>query len=249
MIRRRVLLNDRPLARDIPGLLEPLFPHLISGVVAHFNRKGYAAKDCAAVPAELIAASALQHAMLFELAVAVAEDLLASGETDWDRSLHLAVERQRRHFDAQIPSSLSQCDKTAASAVAHNLVAILRQLQAEASDAELVRSPAIPGYRWIASGVGDFSIANSLIEVKCSSRPFSSADYRQIVMYWLLGFSASIESGAPEWRDGVLVNPRLNRIVRLPFDQIIDVVGAGKSKVDLLQIFSSVVGSDAVCVD
>ena len=59
---------------------------------------------------------ALQHAILFELALAVAEDMLASGELDWDRSLHLAVERQRRHFDAQIPSTLSQSDKTAASA-------------------------------------------------------------------------------------------------------------------------------------
>lgn len=247
MITPRQPLNDpRTVARDIPGVLDALFPHLIPGVVAHFNRKGRAENACTPVPPEVIAASALQHAMLFELAVAAAEQILKIGGTpDWDTCLAIAVERQRRHFDARVPAALSEPDKSAASAVAHNLVTILNQLQREAANEALIHPPNIPGYQWIASGVGDFSIGARLIEVKCTSKPFSSSDYRQIVMYWLLGYAASLESGAQEWREGILVNPRLNFMVQLSFDEIIDVIGAGRSKVDLLEIFSSMVGDRA----
>ena len=35
---------------------------------------------------------------------------------------------------------------------------LLGQLQTEAGNASLVRSLAIPGYSWIASGVGDFAM-------------------------------------------------------------------------------------------
>lgn len=245
MITPRAPLNDpRTVARDIPGVLDALFPHLIPGVVAHFNRKGRTACSGIPIPPEVIAASVLQHAMLFELAVAAAEQIMIAGKPDWDTCLTVAVERQRRHFDAKVPAALLESDKNAASAVAHNLVRILNQLQMEGG-AELVHSPEIPGYQWIANGVGDFSIGTRLIEVKCTNKPFSSSDYRQIVMYWLLAFAASIESGAPEWSQGVLVNPRLNLVVQLPFDEIVDVIGAGRSKVDLLEIFSVMVGDRA----
>jgi hypothetical protein len=87
----RALLDDpRTVARDIPGVLDALFPHLIPGVVAHFNRKGRTATCCAPIPPELIAASALQHAMLFELAVVAAEEILILGAPDLD-ALHLQL--------------------------------------------------------------------------------------------------------------------------------------------------------------
>jgi hypothetical protein len=61
VITPRAPTNDpRTVARDIPGVLDALFPHLIPGVVAHFNRKGRAALGCAPIPPEIIAASALQ---------------------------------------------------------------------------------------------------------------------------------------------------------------------------------------------
>ena len=239
----RAPLNDpRTVARDIPGVLDALFPHLIPGVVAHFNRRRRAATDCAPIAPEVIAASPLQHAMLFELAVAAAEQILTTGRPDWNTCLTLAIERQRRHFDAKVPAALSESDKSAAFAVAQNLVTMLNQLQTEAGGVPLIHSPDIPGYQWIASGVGDFSLGAWLIEVKCTNKPFSSSDYRQIVMYWLLAFAASIESGTKEWRQGILLNPRLNYVVQLPFDEIIDVFGAGRSKIELLEIFSSMVG-------
>jgi hypothetical protein len=244
MASERLLANDpRTVARDIPGIFDALFPQLAPGVVAHFNRKSYAAADCEPIPPELVAASSLQRAMLFEVAIAAGEQLIAGNDQiDWDICLRVAVDRQRRHFDAKLPDVLSAADKIAAQWVARNLVTMLNQIKAAGGDEVLVRSPNIPGYQWIASGVGDFSVGTRLIEVKCTNRHFSSSDYRQIVMYWLLGYASSVENGTPEWSEGILINPRLNYIVKLPFDEIISVIGAGRSKVEILELFSSMVG-------
>lgn len=244
MIVGRLSINDpRTIARDIPGMLDSLFPLLAPGVVAHFNRTSYAVSSCEAVSENLINASNLQRAMLFEVAVAAGEEFLGgSSLVNWSACLRIAVARQRRHFDARIPDALSETDKTAAFSVATNLATMLAQIRTDAADQVVVRSPAIPGYQWIASGVGDFAVGTRLIEVKCTNKHFSSSDYRQIVMYWLLSYAAAVESGAAEWSEGVLLNPRLNRIVSLPFDEIINVIGAGRSKVELLELFSSLVG-------
>ena len=245
MSAARLPTNDpRTLARDIPGILDSLFPQLVPGVVAHFNRKAHAAPNCEPVSQGLIEASKLQRAMLFEIAVAAAEQIVTCGVTvNWKVSLEVAVARQRRHFDAQVPEGLSPPDKIAAMAVARNLATMLRQQVSDsASGAKLVRSPAIPGYQWVASSVGDFSVGARLIEVKCTNKHFSSADYRQTIMYWLLSYARSVETGSPEWSEVVLMNPRLNFIVTMPFNEIILIAGAGKSKVELLELFSSMVG-------
>lgn len=241
----RLPTNDpRTLARDIPGILDSLFPQLVPGVIAHFNRKGHAAADCKAVAQELIDESKLQRAMLFEVAVAAAEQLITgSPSVDWDISLAVAVARQRRHFDAQVPKGLSPADKTAALAVAENLATMLRQLVAGgAPGTQLVRSPPIPGYQWIASSVGDFSVGAKLIEVKCTNKHFSSADYRQTIIYWLLSYAQAVEVGTAEWSEVVLMNPRLNSLVAMPFNEILAVAGGGKSKVELLELFTAMVG-------
>jgi hypothetical protein len=244
MANKRLPTNDpRTVARDIPGIFDVLFPQLTPGVVAHFNRRSRTITDCEPVPEELVAASTLNRAMLFELAVAAGEQLLFGRKTvDWTETLRVAVTRQRRYFDANIPASLSSNDIIVAERVARNLTVALRQFQAESGQERLVLSPAIPGFQWIASGVGDFAVGTKLIEVKCTNKHFSASDYRQIVMYWLLGYASSVESKTPEWSDGILINPRLNRVVQLSFNEIINVIGAGRSKVDLLQLFSSMVG-------
>jgi hypothetical protein len=243
MITERRPANDpRTLARDIPGLLDALFPQLTPGVVAHFNRKATSVANCAPVPQVLVAASNLQRSMLFEIAVAAAEQLLQGYEViDWAICLDIAVERQRRHFDAELPGAMSEVDKTVATLVARNLVVMLRELLFGTGDS-LVRSPTIPGYQWVASGLGDFSIGTRLIEVKCTNKHFASADYRQIIMYWLLGYAYSLERGTSEWTEAVLVNPRRNFLVRLPIDEIVSVLGAGRSKVELLELFSTMIG-------
>jgi hypothetical protein len=242
VVTKRLPANDpRTIARDIPGLSDALFPQLVTGLVTRLNRRGVGLPECDPVPSELIAASNLQRAMLFEVAVATAEQLLISDTVDWETCLDIAVERQKKHFDAKLPSGLSTIDKNVSLQVARNLVSILRYLQAQSNGEELICSPMIPRYQWIASSIGDFALGSSLIEVKCTSKPFLSADYRQIIMYWLLSYSAALEGQSQEWSDGILVNPRLNLIVRFTFSELIDVIAAGRSKVELLEAFSAMV--------
>ena len=235
--------DPRTVARDIPGIFDALFPQLIPGVVAHFNRMAISFADCRALPDKLVRASALNRAMLFEVAFARGEQLIAGiEEADWDTCLKNAVERQRLFFDAKVPDSLTAADETVADWVAKNLVSMLNRIQATAKNHPLVHSPNIPGYQWIASGCGDFSFGTKIIEVKCTSKHFSASDYRQIVMYWLLSYASSIESETPEWANGILINPRLNYVFELSFDEIVAVIGAGRTKVELLELFSSMVG-------
>jgi hypothetical protein len=194
-----------------------------------------------AVPTELIAKSELQKALLFEVAVAVADELIDQRQSiDWDECLEVAVKRQRRYFDAVGPQVLSTNDREVAQWVAQNLVTMLKEVQSQSPNEELNRAPEIPGYQWIASGVGDFSVGDTLVEVKCTNKHFSSSDYRQVLMYWLLSHCSAIESGSKEWSKVVLVNPRLNRLVKVSFEEIVAVVGGGQSKVDLVEAFSAI---------
>lgn len=235
--------DPRTIARDIPGILDGLFPQLVPGVVAHFNRSASKGKRIEAVPQSLILRSNVQRSMLFELGVVAGEQLVAGRESvDWASCLEMALTRQRRHFDAALPESLSDADMIAALAVARNLAWILRELSGDNVGNALVRSPRIPGYQWIASGNGDFSVGSALIEVKCTNRLFSASDYRQVAIYWLLSYAGAVEGRTPEWTDAILVNPRLNRIVRVPFRDFIKVTSAGRSKVELLELFSAIVG-------
>ena len=235
--------NDpRTLARDIPGLFEGLFPHLIPGVVAHLNRHAQPASECVQVSADDVRASTLARAMLFELAVAAAEQLLAGSELpDWEAAMSVALVRQRRHFDAIEPAGLNDIDKDIALRVAQNLTAMLGVAQT-AGGHPLVLSPTIPGYQWIATGVGDFSVGACLIEVKCTNRRFMSADYRQILMYWLLSYAAALEGRACEWTHANIMNPRLGFTLTISFDELIRLVAAGRSKVELLAQFATFVG-------
>lgn len=239
----KILSRDpRTVARDIPGIFDTLFPQLAPGVVMHFNRRAYAVPVCQAISGELIAASALQHAMLFEIAVAAGQQLIAGNRfIDLDRALDVAIGRQRQHFDAKLPGQLTAIDKAIAIQVAQNLATMLEKVRTDSRGAALVCSPHIPGYQWIASGTGDFAIGSRLVEVKCTSKPFSSSDYRQVMMYWLLSYASSVEGRALEWSDAVLMNPRLNKVVEVSFDEMIKVTGAGRSKVDVLELFSSMV--------
>src|SRR5688572_30141282 len=98
--------DPRTIARDIPGVFEALFPHLAQGVVAGINRKSKSIQQLQAVPSEIVDASNLQKAMLFEVAIAAAEQLIGGSEViDWIVCLEVAVKRQKQHFDAKIPQS------------------------------------------------------------------------------------------------------------------------------------------------
>jgi hypothetical protein len=101
--------------RDIPRILDALFPQLTPGVIAHFNRMSHRPPDCTPVPFELVAESDLQRSMLFELAMAAGEKMIAGSEpVDWNDCMKIAVERQRQHFDARLPETISSTDVAAA---------------------------------------------------------------------------------------------------------------------------------------
>jgi len=240
MSRLRLPARDpRTVARDIPGVLDTLFPELTAGVVLHLNRIASSSSSCKAVEDGVLSASTLPSAMLFELAVAAGEQLIAGHSIDWQEAIGEATRRQRRHFDAKPPTLITKEDVYAAERVAHNLAIISAEI---AGGAPITQSPPIPGYQWIASGAGDLAVGSKLLEVKCTARRFGASDYRQVLMYWLLSYADSIENDGNEWTECVLVNPRRNAIVEVRFNDLVRATSAGRTKVELLELFAWLVG-------
>lgn len=237
--------DPRTVARDIPGICDILFPQLLPAIVSHLNREAQPIPGCASVEESLILKMSANAAMLFEVAYARAEQMLDSATENWNICLNLALERQSKYFDADLPDSLTEIDVLIASKTANNLVKSIEFFQNRNKNVKVIQSPAIPGFQWIAQGHGDFAVGNNLIEVKCSSRNFSSSDYRQLLIYWLLSLSSSIEGGCDEWESGILLNPRLNKYIEIKFDDLVKVAGAGRTKIELLELFSSLVGDYA----
>lgn len=239
--------DPRTVARDIRGIFDVIFPQLTAGVVAYFNKRAIAFCGIEAIPDELVDASTLKHAMLFEISFARGEQLInGMTKADWKDCLEVAGQRQRRYFDATLPDVLLDSDIVVAEWVGHNLFNMLAEIQKNASDGELIIAPEISGYQWITSGEGDFSFGRKLIEVKCTNGNFRSADYRQVLMYWLLSYASAIEHDSQEWVNCILLNPRSNHVVEVPFDDIIFATAAGRSKIEILELFSSLVGEYAL---
>jgi hypothetical protein len=235
--------DPRTIARDIPGVLDALFPHLLPGIVAFFNRKSRKIAVCKPVPKSTVDETSLQKAMLFELAFAVGEQLISREQLNWPACIEIAVARQRRHFDARVPEKITEKDKSIALAVGLNLAKMLEVLQSENGGSSVTRAPHVPGYEWIASGTGDFSIGSHLVEVKCTIKHFSSADYRQLIMYWLLAYAGKLQGNSDEWQTGVLLNPRSAKLVQISFEELVGVTGGGRSKLEILEIFSSIIAT------
>lgn len=237
--------DPRTVARDIPGICDLLFPQLLPAIVSHLNRSAQPIAGCTYVKENLIAKMSTNAAILFEVAYVRAEQILDNRNEDWDECLSLALNRQSKYFDADLPEKLTELDLSIAKQTANNLVKSIRFFENDSQGLRAIQSPEIPGYQWIGQGYGDFSVGTTLIEVKCSSRNFSSSDYRQILIYWLLSFSSSIESDKQEWNSGILLNPRLNKYIEINFNELVKVAGAGRSKIEILELFSSLVGDYA----
>lgn len=235
-------IDPRTVAREIPGVLDEVFPQLTPGIVAHFNAsaRGFHIRQ---IPSDLIAQSQLQRAMLFELGYTVGERLLQGAPAiDWADCFQETLRRQRVYFDAKLPERLEPQDQTVAEIVGSNLAQILTKIS-KARKHQLTIRPQITGLEWIASGCGDFSLGRTLIEVKCTAKRFSAADYRQVAIYWMLSYAAAIESRGEEWQDFILLNPRSGHMVTMKFDTFLSVLSSGRTKVDILQLFMSLVGS------
>ena len=244
-LRRLPFRDPRTVARDIPGVLDILFPRLTGGLVASLNRRMFSFFGIAPLADELIERTHLQKAMLFELAMARAELMLdGNEEPSWDDCLRMATDRQRQHYDAKIPVQLEQCDLDVASHAAGNLIAMLTSVQCQYPNTQFQRGPMIPGLGWIASGVGDFSLGQILIEVKHTDRNFVAGDFRQVLMYWLLKYAASIGTNELIWTDCLLLNPRRNLGLLVNFDYLLQAASSNSSRVELFEILRSVADYD-----
>ncbi|QKM44066.1 hypothetical protein HI792_15920 [Ralstonia solanacearum] len=234
-------IDPRSVAREIPGILDEVFPQLTPGIVAHFNSR--ASKfEVQELPPTLLSQSKLQRAMLFELGYTVAERIMTGIAYDWAECIEATLQRQRAFYDVTLPEKIEPADRTLAQIVAQNLTARLKTMSHQQSLPVVLR-PAIPGLEWIASGQGDFAIGCSLIEVKCTAKRFSASDYRQVAIYWLLSFAAAVEGKGNEWRDFVLLNPRSGEEVSMRFDSFLSTISSGRTKIDILQVFQTLVGS------
>ncbi len=235
--------DPRTVARDIPGISNVLFPQLSSGLVAYLNKDIRACPSVKPVPLEIVKKTLLSRAMLFEVAFARGQQILKYGmKCDWNDCIKIATNRQKRHFDAHRPADLEEIDFVVAEWVADNLFKMVEKIRETYSDFELIHSPVIPGYQWISSSEGDLSVGTKLIEVKCTNNKFSAADYRQVMMYWLLSYADSIENNTREWEKVILLNPRNNQILDLSFNEIIELMAAGRSKIEILELFAFIVG-------
>lgn len=234
-------IDPRTVARDIPGIFDEVFPQLTPGIVAHFNSwaDGFRVQ---ALPSALLSQSKLQRAMLFELGYTVGECLLAGAEIDWAECFEVTLKRQSVYFDAKLPDRLDAGDQALAEIIGRNLSTALKTMSQE-RNLPLVLRPKIPGLEWVSSGHGDFALGQTLIEVKCTAKRFSSSDYRQVAIYWLLSYAAAIEGRGEEWLNFVLLNPRSGQTVSMRFDEFLSVISSGRTKVDILQLFQSLVGS------
>ncbi len=246
MVLRRLPFRDpRTVARDIPGVLDVLFPRLSGGLVASLNRKMFSFPEIVPIADELVEQSHLQRSMVFELAIARAEIILgAEPEPSWDDCLRVAADRQRRYYDARIPTRLEPCDLDVAFHAANNLITMLTSVQRQHPDMHLERNPVIPGLGWIASGNGDFSLGQILVEVKHTDRNFVAGDFRQVLMYWLLKYAASIERNDLIWSDCLLLNPRRNSGLLINFDYLLQSASPSASRVELFELLRFIVGQE-----
>ncbi len=230
--------DPRTVSRKITGIFEMVFPRLFPGIVAMVNKRATSFENCTAVQEGLIRQATVQKSMLFELALVVGEKQLGESEepVDWEDCFRLAVSRQRQYYDAAIPIALGEVDRAIAEEVGGNLVSMLTATL-DKIGGEIVIGPFIPGFGWISSGVGDYSIGHTLIEVKNRSRPFSTADYRQIVMYWLLSYLRAIEADTETWESGLLLNPRTNSVVEIDFGDFVSLISGGRTAIEAAETF------------
>ncbi|WP_420333373.1 hypothetical protein [Roseibium sp.] len=245
-LKRLPFRDPRTVARDIPGVLDVLFPRLSGGLVAALNRDAFYYSGLAPVPSELVEQSQLQKAMLFELSIARAELILSGqAEPEWPKCIAIALKRQSRHYDAQKPEKVEQCDQKVAEQAALNLVEMLRRV-ASRKGSQIERNPVIPGMGWIASGTGDFAIGNVLVEVKHTDRNFVAGDFRQVLMYWLLKYASAIEHNDEIWTDCLLLNPRRNSGLAFNFDNLLQSASSNSNRVELCEALRSIVEHEIV---
>ena len=238
------VIDARTLARDVPGLFEIVFPGLTPGLVAHYNSTRYFIGNDP-INDEEVRRADINAALLFEIAcVRTDRSLLDIEFENPEACLEEAWHRQSKFYDARHVSSIGNHEWNLASRVSDSLLSFLRQ-QSRQSESKISSAPLIHGYQWIGNSRGDYSIGNRIIEVKCSAGNFSGADYRQVLIYWMLSLISEIEGQGTAWKEASLINPRRCVAVDLDLENFLVVAGRGASKVEMVQRFASVIGERA----
>lgn len=231
--------DPRTVARDIPGVSEILFPGLVPGMIAGLNQTWMELESIDAISEAELNKMILNPAMLYEIACVRAEFILSGKNLVEEKYISLALKRQSRFFDAQIPNQITEQDKKLIKSVASNLTLGLNEL---AGNKALTISPSIPGLEWISSSHGDFCFENCLVEIKCTSKNFSANDYRQVMFYWLLNFTYSLGNPeAPTWKYGVIFNPRKNKYVQVNFEELHRLVSAGRNIIETVELLQNTI--------
>ncbi len=246
MLFNRLSARDpRTVARDIPGVLDGLFPRLTGGLVNTLNAKMFSFSEITPIPNEIIAKSRLQKSMIFELSMARAESQLQGGVlSSWSVCLAAASKRQQYYFDSKIPNDLEPDDIIVADHAARNLVTMLTIVRERLPEVNLESAPLIQGMGWVASGRGDFSLGSILIEVKHTDRNFGANDFRQVLMYWLLRYASIVENDGDVWSDVLLLNPRRNAALFVNYDYLLRSASASSDRVELVEMLRSAVAQE-----
>lgn len=236
--------DPRTVAREISGVFDSIFPYLIPGIVANINKLSEPLPGLKLIPPHYWLQSKLQKAMLFEIAVSLSESTLEEDNfPGWDKLISRATQKQKFYYDAKTPQNVEDIDLEIIKMVSDNLIKALHYFSHKKGSniKDVTTNPTIPGFSWVASGTGDFSLESNLIEVKCSGKNFSSADYRQVLMYWLLSYLNATERDGMEWSTCVLINPRLNRLLEISFDELIRLTSPLGSKIELIETFRAAI--------
>ena len=246
MVAKRFPPRDpRTVAREIPGVLDILFPRLTGGLVASLNRATFSCSGVDPIDENLIEKSRLNKALLFEISVVFVEIRCSERrDSDWSECLTIAAKRQSQHYDAVIPDTLESHDIEIISRAADNLQRMIAVLQENKPSSALEIRPVVPGLGWIASGTGDFSIGETLIEVKNADRNFVAGDIRQTFMYWILKYALSLKSDSEAWKDCILINPRRNIYLNFDFDTLSRAASANLGRVELYELLRHLLGQE-----
>lgn len=247
MPNSRISTRDpRSLSRDIPGLLDIVFPRLSGGLVTSLNRGIVHPIGLQPISPEAIEATKIQRSLLFEISNVHAERRIGGEESpDWAECLTQALIKQNRFFDAKPVTELSDSDKEVALHASHNLVQMLTMVSKGRLNLPVDASPIISGFGWISSGHGDFSVGTTLVEVKNTDRNFIAADYRQILMYWALSYANAVERDVKSWSECVLLNPRRNAALLINYDTLINSASGGLNRVEVYELLRSVIGQSS----
>jgi len=241
-VTRSPLIDPRSVAREVPGLFEIVFPGLTPGLVAHLNATSRGL-DGVPLDDEDVRDTKLTAALLFEVTCVRVDRLF---EMDHEAGspqscLAEAWRRQSRFYDVKRVDSISDHDWSVAKSVADSLHDALLETS-RASGQPVVVRPPVPGCQWIGNSCGDYAIGDCIVEVKCISGNFSGADYRQVLIYWMLSLLADVEGCGKVWKNAILINPRRKLLVDLDLSRFLTIVGRGATHIEMMQRFLSVVG-------